>query len=153
VRGEIKFWPFTEDPEAALDYGLLETADGARSFEIESLRPAKDFFVARIKGIADRNAAETLTNVELFIPRDRLPEIAEDDTWYQADLVGLVAVTQDGTTLGTVLAIHNFGASDIIEIQPAGGGKTLMVPFTETAVPDVDIKAKRIVVVPPVETE
>ena len=152
VRGEVKFWPFTEDPEAVLGYGPLETADGKRTFEIESLRPAKDFFVARIKGIADRNAAETLINVELFIPRDRLPEIEEDDTWYQADLVGLSAVTPKGVTLGTVLAIHNFGAGDVVEVT-LESGKTLLVPFTEAAVPEVDIKAKRIVVVPPVETE
>ncbi len=153
VRGEVKFWPFTEDPEAALDYGPLETEDGTRSVEVESMRPAKDFFVARIKGVEDRTAAEKLTNVELFVPRDRLPAIEDDDTWYTADLVGLAAVTPQGGALGTVLAIHNFGAGDIVEIQPAGGGKTLMVPFTESAVPEVDVKNKRIVVVVPPESE
>jgi 16S rRNA processing protein RimM len=152
VRGEVKFWPFTEDPEAALAYGPLETEDGARTFEIESLRPAKDFFVARIKGIEDRSAAEKLTNVELFVPRERLPAIEDDDTWYHADLVGLAAVTPDGSALGTVLAIHNFGAGDVVEIA-LDGGKTLMLPFTEAAVPEVDVKNKRIVVVPPAETE
>ena len=153
VRGEVKFWPFTEDPEAALDYGPLETADGARQFEIESLRPQKDFFVARIKGIDDRNAAEALRNVELFVPRDRLPPIEDEDTWYYADLVGLAAVTPDGDALGTVLAIHNFGAGDVIEIALAGSSKTLMLPFIEAAVPDVDLAARRITVVPPAETE
>ncbi|MFN3658366.1 MAG: ribosome maturation factor RimM [Pseudolabrys sp.] len=153
VRGEVKFWPFTEDPQAALDYGPLETADGAERFEVESLRPQKDFYVARIKGIDDRNAAEALRNVELFVPRDRLPPIDEEDTWYYADLVGLAVTTPDGEELGTVLAIHNFGAGDVIEIALADSSKTLMLPFTETTVPTVDLKARRIIVVPPVETE
>jgi 16S rRNA processing protein RimM len=153
VHGEVRFWPFTEDPEAALGYGPLETEDGTRTFEVESLRPAKDFFVARLKGVDDRTAAEKLTNLELFMPRDRLPPIEEDDTWYQADLVGLSAVTPAGDTLGTILAIHNFGAGDVVEIALAGGSKTLMLPFTESAVPEVDVKNKRMVVVVPEESE
>lgn len=153
VRGEVKFWPFTEDPMAALGYGALETGDGKRTFEVESLRPAKDFYVARLKGVADRGAAETLTNTDLFIPRDRLPPIEDEDTWYYADLVGLAAMTRDGAALGTVLAIHNFGAGDVVEIALADGNKTLMLPFSEAAVPEVDVKGKRIVVVLPEETE
>jgi 16S rRNA processing protein RimM len=151
VRGEVKLWPFTEDPMAVLDYGPLETEDGARQFEIESLRPAKDFLVARFQGIDDRDAAEMLRNIDLFVPRDRLPPIADDDTFYHADLVGLAAVTPDGAAFGTVMALHNFGAGDLIEIALAGSGQTLMLPFTETAVPEIDLKAKRIVVVVPEE--
>jgi len=149
VRGEVKLWPFTEDPMAALDYGPLETEDGTRQFEIESLRPAKDFLVARLKGIDDRNAAEMLRNIDLFVPRDRLPPIEEDDTFYHADLVGLAAVTPDGAEVGRVMAMHNFGAGDVVEIRPTTGGQTLMLPFTEAAVPEVDVKAGRMVVVMP----
>src|SRR4051794_29167616 len=89
VRGEVKLWPFTQDPMAVATYGPLETQDGARSFEIETLRAAKDHLVARLKGVSDRSAAETLTNIDLYIPRDRLPPIEEDDTYYHSDLIGL----------------------------------------------------------------
>jgi 16S rRNA processing protein RimM len=149
----VKLWPFTEDPLAALDYGPLETEDGARQFKIESLRPAKDFLVARIAGVDDRDAAEMLRNIDLFVPRDRLPPIAEDDTYYHADLVGLSAVTEDGATLGTVMALHNFGAGDVVEIALAGSGQTLMLPFTGAVVPEVDVKGGKIVVVLPAEQE
>ena len=153
VRGEVKLWSFTEDPAAVATYGPLETQDGAQRFEIEALRPAKDHFVARIAGVGDRDAAEKLRNLELFIPRARLPKIDDADTFYYADLIGLDAVTLDGTRVGTVQALHNFGAGDIVEIKPAGSGDPLMLPFNETTVPTIDLAAKRIVVVPPVETE
>lgn len=153
VRGEIKLWSFTADPLAVADYAPLETEDGKRTFELESLRPAKDFLVARLKGVTDRNAAEALRNIDLFVPRDRLPTIDEVDTFYYADLVGLAAVSPDGAALGNVLAVHNFGAGDVIEIQPAEGGKTLLLPFTEAVVPKVDIKGGLIIVVMPAEIE
>ncbi len=152
IRGEVRLWPFTQDPMDVARYGPLETENGARTFEIEAMRPGKGFLVARFVGVSDRDAAEELTNLELFVPRDRLPDIVEEDTWYHADLVGLTAVTADGAVLGTVTAIHNFGAGDIIEITPANGG-TLMLSFTEAAVPEIDLEAKRIVVVPPVMSE
>jgi 16S rRNA processing protein RimM len=153
IRGEVKLWSFTEDPLAVTNYGPLETEDGARRFEIEAARPAKDFLVARIAGVSDRDAAEKLRNTDLFVPRDRLPPIEEADTFYHADLIGLAAVSEAGGTLGTVSAIHNFGAGDLIEIAPAAGGEPLLLPFTEATVPTIDLKAGRIVVVPPIETE
>src|SRR6185369_12927559 len=104
VRGEVKLWSFTADPAAVADYGPLETQDGSQRFEIEALRPAKDHFVARIVGIADRDAAEKLRNVDLYVPRARLPKIDEADTFYHADLIGLKAVTQNGDEVGTVSA-------------------------------------------------
>jgi 16S rRNA processing protein RimM len=153
IRGEVKLWSFTEDPLAVTAYGPLETEDGARRFEIEAARPGKDFLVARLKGIADRTAAETLRNTDLFVRRDRLPPIEEADTFYHADLVGLAAVGADGVALGTITAIHNFGAGDLIEIQPAAGGDALLLPFTDAVVPEIDLKAGRVVVVPPAEIE
>jgi 16S rRNA processing protein RimM len=153
IRGEVKLWSFTEDPLAVTTYGTLETEDGARRFEIEAARPAKDHLVARLKGIADRNAAEALRNTDLFVPRDRLPPIEEADTFYHADLVGLSAVDANGAALGTITAIHNFGAGDLIEIAPAAGGEPLLLPFNETTVPEIDLKAGRVVVVPPIEIE
>ncbi len=152
VRGEVKLWSFTEVPDAVADYGPLETEDGRRHFEIEAMRAAKDHFVARLKGITDRNAAEALRNIDLYVARERLPDIDEDGTFYVADLVGLSAVTPEDDPLGTVTAVHNFGAGDIIEIKPAGGAP-LMLSFTDANVPEVDVQAGRIVVAVPDEVE
>ena len=148
VRGEVKFWSFTADPAAVARYGPFEAADGGL-IEIDTLRPAKEFFVARLKGIADRDAAERLRNVELFVPRDRLPETADTDEFYHADLIGLAVVDAAGGALGTVTAMHNFGAGDLIEVRPAAGRDTIMLPFTQSVVPLVDIAGGRIVVAPP----
>ena len=148
IRGEVRLRSFTEDPMAITAYGPLESEDGTRRFKIEALRSAKDHFVARLTGVPDRNAAEKLTNIKLYVSRDRLPPIEENETFYHADLIGLVAVTADGAALGTVTAIHNFGAGDLVEIKPEAGGETLLVPFTDAAVPEIDIAAGRMVVVP-----
>jgi 16S rRNA processing protein RimM len=152
VRGEVKLWSFTEDPAAVADYGPLETADGSH-VEIETLRLAKDHFVARLRGIADREAAARLCNFDLFVPRDRLPPIEEEDTYYHADLVGLAAVSDTGIALGTVTALHNFGAGDLIEIATVQGGEPLLLPFTDAIVPTIDMAARKIVVVLPGVTE
>lgn len=152
VRGEVRLWPYTQDPMAVTTYGPLETRDGRRAFEIESLRAGKDHLVARLKGVDDRDAAEKLTNVELYVPRERLPPAAEDEFYY-SDLIGLDALNENGEQFGTVHAVHNFGAGDVIEITPIGSGETVMLPFTETTVPKVDLARKQIVVVPPSEVE
>jgi 16S rRNA processing protein RimM len=152
VRGEVRLWSFTEDPMAVASYGPLETEDGARQFEIEALRPAKDFMVARIAGIGSRDEAASLRNLDLFVPRGRLPPIEDADTFYYADLVGLAAVTEDGAALGTVAAVHNFGAGDLIEIATTAGSEPLLLPFTEAVVPEIDMAARRIVVVLPIIT-
>ena len=136
---------FTSDPAAIANYGPLEAEDG-RVFEITSLRPAKDHFVATLAGIGDRKAAERLANIKLYVPRDRLPEPEQADEFYHADLIGLAVVDRAGEKLGTVIAIHNFGAGDLIEVRPDAGGNTELVPFDETHVPAVDIAAGRIVV-------
>jgi 16S rRNA processing protein RimM len=153
VRGELKLWSFTEDPLAVIDYSPLETADGSRTFVLDSVRPQKDFLVARVAGVADRTAAEALRNLDLYVPRDRLPAIDEEAAWYVSDLIGLPAQTPEGETVGTVAAVHNFGAGDVLEIAPADGAQTLMLPFTAEAVPEVDVRAGRIVVVLPREAD
>jgi 16S rRNA processing protein RimM len=146
VRGEVRLWSFTADPAAVKRYGPLSSADG-RVFEIASLRPAKDCLVARLKGIGDRDAAEKLRNVELYVSRDKLGPAGEDE-FYHADLIGLAAVDTAGAALGTVVAVQNFGAGDILEIAPERG-ETLLVPFTKAVVPEVDLVAGRLVVDPP----
>ena len=153
VRGEVRLWSFTEDPLAVTRYGPLETEDGKLHFAIEAARPGKDFLVARLAGVTDRAAAEALRNVDLFVPRGRLPPIEEVDTFYHADLIGLAAVGEDGAAIGTIKAIHNFGAGDLIEIEPAGGGEATLLPFNQTTVPTVDLTAGHVVVVRPIDTE
>jgi 16S rRNA processing protein RimM len=152
IRGEVKLWPFTTDPLAIAEYGVLEMADGAGVIEIQSMRPARDFLVARLKGITDRTAAEKLRNVELFVPRDRLPAIEEDDEFYYADLVGLAAVDRAGATLGTIVAVHNFGAGDLLELKLDTDRETLLIPFTEATVPELDVAGGRVVIDLPMET-
>jgi 16S rRNA processing protein RimM len=152
VRGEIRLWPFTEDPLAVASYGPLETQDGKRQFEIAAARAAKDHLVARIKGVDTRDAAEKLNGLELYVAREKLPE-TEDDEFYHADLIGLAAVTQQGEALGRIVAVHNFGAGDIIEIASANGGETKLLPFTNAVVPTVDLSARRATVVLPDEVD
>jgi 16S rRNA processing protein RimM len=146
VRGEVKIWSYTAEPLSVGSYGPLETEDGAARVEIEALRAAKDHLVARLKGVNDRDAAERLTNTKLFVSRERLPATAADDEFYHADLIGLAVVDPDGNELGSVAAVHNFGAGDLIEVKPAHGAATVLLPFTQAAVPVVDIAGRRIVV-------
>lgn len=152
VRGEVRLFVFGEDPEALFDYPLTDET-GIRSFTIASMRAAKDHFVARLKGVDDRNAAEKLTNTDLFVPRAALPPAEDEDTFYQADLIGLRAEAPDGTVLGTVTALFDFGAGDILEYAPAEGGRTRLVPFTRAAVPVVEVAAGRVVIDLPAEIE
>ena len=151
VRGEVRLWPFTEDPMALLEYGTLQSEDGARHVEIQTLRPAKDHLVARLRGVADRTAAERLKNLKLYVPRDRLPP-PEADEFYHADLIGMVVFDTQGAQLGAVAAVHNFGAGDLLEVQPTAGGASVLLTFTQTVVPLVDMTAQRIVVDQPAGT-
>src|SRR5436305_7460583 len=149
VRGAVKLWTFTEDPLAVQSYGPLTTKDGARQFEIANARAAKDHLVATFKGIATRDEAERLNGIELYIAREKLPATDEGE-YYHTDLIGLTAVTTAGDALGRVLAIHNFGAGDIIEIAPAKG-TTMLLPFTNAVVPEVDLAGRRVVFALPQE--
>jgi 16S rRNA processing protein RimM len=151
VRGAVKLWTFTEDPLAVKHYGPLMTKDGARQFEVTHVREAKDHLVATLKGIATREDAERLNGLELYVARDKLPETDEDE-YYHADLIGLAAVNAADEPLGRVVAIHNFGAGDIIEIAPAKGA-TMLLPFTNAVVPTVDLAGGRVVIELPQEIE
>jgi 16S rRNA processing protein RimM len=151
IRGDVKLWSFTADPLAVADYGALASKDGSRTLEIETLRPAKDFLVARFKGIADRDAAERLRNLDLYVPRDRLPPIEEDDEFYFADLVGLVAHDPAGTRIGQIAAVHNFGAGDLLELKLDDARDTVFVPFTDATVPHIDIAGGKVTIDRPQE--
>ena len=151
VRGAVKLWTFTEDPLAVKHYGPLMTKDGARQFEVTHVREAKDHLVATLKGIATREDAERLNGIELYIAREKLPDTDEDE-YYHADLIGLAAVNAADEPLGRVIAIHNFGAGDIIEIASAQG-PTMLLPFTNAVVPTVDLANGRVVIELPQEIE
>jgi 16S rRNA processing protein RimM len=151
VRGAVKLWTFTEDPLAVKHYGPLTTKDGARQFEVTHAREAKGHLVATLKGIADRDEAERLNGIELYIAREKLPATSGDE-YYHADLIGLAAVTTANEPLGRVIAIHNFGAGDIIEIAPPQGA-TLLLPFNNAVVPTVDLAGGRAVIELPEEID
>jgi 16S rRNA processing protein RimM len=150
VKGEVRLKSFAADPMSIRDYGKLLAEDG-RAFEIERMRPAKDVLVAKFRGIDDRDAAAKLTGLQLGIDRSALPA-AEVDEFYHADLVGLEAFDSSGKSLGFVVTVHNHGAGDILEIAPPEQ-PSILVPFTKASMPDIDIAAGRLLVVPPTEIE
>ena len=151
VRGAVKLWTFTEDPLAVQSYGPLMTKDGARQFEIANLRAAKDHLVATFRGIASRNDAEKLNGIELYVPREKLPD-TDDGEYYHADLIGLAAVNAADEPLGRVIAIHNFGAGDVIEITRPDGD-SVMLAFTKETVPVIDVAGGRIEIAVPEDDE
>ena len=132
-------------------YGPLSIKDGARQFEVTDAREVKGHLVATLKGVTTREEAERLNGVELYIAREKLPA-TEEDEYYHTDLIGLAAVTTADQPLGRVVAIHNFGAGDIMEIAPLQGA-TMLLPFTSAVVPTVDLKAGRVVIELPDEIE
>jgi 16S rRNA processing protein RimM len=143
IKGEVKLKSFTADPKAIAAYGPLLGSNGER-FEIERLRAQKDGFIAVLKSVGDRNKAEALKGVELFVPRQQLPA-PEDDEVYIHDLIGAKAVTANGEDFGTVIAVPNFGAGDLLEISRAGKAETVLVPFAEEYVPAIDLEKNEIV--------
>ena len=141
VRGEARIKSFCSEPGAIADYAPLAAEDG-REFDLTITRPIKEGFAARLSGVPTREAAEELKGTRLYAPRDRLPVLL-DDEFYHADLIGLSVVDTGGADLGQVRAVHDFGAGDVLDI--VGGPAPIMLPFTRTAVPTVDLTARRLV--------
>ena len=133
-------------------YVGLRDAHIAKAQRVPDERRVGDMLVARVEGVCDRDGAEKLKGLELFIPRANLPAPAEEE-FYLADLIGLRAETLDSAPLGEVVAVRNFGAGDILEVRPPQGGETLMFPFTKAVVPLVDVAGGRVVIAPPAEVE
>ena len=149
VRGELRLKSYMQDPASIDSYGFLSDSAGRR-YDLTAVRPLKDdLLVVRVKGVADRDAAQKLTNLQLFIARAKLPPPAEDE-FYCRDLIGLRAETSEGFLLGTIVAVPNYGAGDILEVAPPAG-ETLLFPFTRAVVPQVDLAAGKVIVEPPVE--
>ena len=153
VRGEVRVKSLTGEPSAIGIYGPLTNGGRTRSFAFESLRPLKDdMLVARVTGVSTREAAEALKGVEIFARREQLPPPNEDEFYYD-DLVGLEAVDAAGGYIGRVVSLVNYGAGDVLEIAPVGGGETLLLPFTKGVARRIDFDTERIIIEPPREVE
>ncbi len=167
IRGEVKIKAFGEDPLAIGVYGPLSDETGGTTVEITTVRPNKGGVIARIKGVGDRNQAEALKGLMLYVERSALPEAAQDE-YYHADLVGLSVELSDGKPMGQVIAVQDFGAGPMLEIRLSGSsqtggqagsqtrgkmrakaGDTLLAPFTRETVPEVDLTGGRLVLDPP----
>lgn len=147
LRGEVRVSSYTDDPLALGDYGNLVAADG-RVFEILEVRQGKTVVIVRFRGINDRNAAEALNGLELFIDRDNLPdEDLDEDEFFYTDLEGLDVVDAEGKSYGAVSAVHDFGAGDLLEIKGAGR-RPALIPFTEAAVLEIDLEGGKILIDP-----
>jgi len=148
VRGEVRVKSHTADPEAFQDYGPLSDERGRR-YVVRTARPLKDdMLVVAFEGLTDRTAAEALTRTRLYVDRSALPEPEDEDEFYHTDLVGLSVVTVAGEAIGTVVAVANFGADDLVEVARPGR-RSIYVPFTRAVVPVVDVAGGRIAIDPP----
>jgi len=151
VRGLVKIKSFTEAPKDLIAYGPLSDEAGTRHFEITVKGMAKGSILAAMTGINDRDAAQALKGTGLYVARTALPAPEDEEDYYHADLVGLLAEGRDGGKIGKVTAVYNFGAGDLLEIMRAEGGGEILIPFTKAAVPEVDLEGGRLVIEPPVE--
>ena len=151
VRGEVRLTSYTAEPAALLDYRDLKREDGRPALTLLSGRPAKGGLVVRAQEVETREQAEALRGLQLYIPRDVLPE-PEADEFYIADLIGLAVVSPQGEPLGRVKTVQDFGAGDLLEIEPPEGAAWYL-PFTRDAVPEVRIAEGKVVAVRPPEVE
>lgn len=142
VRGQVRIKSFTADPADVAAYGPVESEDGGHRFKLKVMGEVKGLIIAKLEGVNDRNAAEALRGTRFYVPRQRLPE-AEEDEFFYSDLVGLRAEAADGSVLGIVRGVADFGAGEVLDIG------AFMVPFTKADVPVVDVPGGRVVVVPP----
>lgn len=144
VRGAVRLKSFTADPADIAHYGPLEDETGERQFRLRLVGSGRGALIATVAGIADRDRAEALRGLRLYLPRAALPP-AGDEEFYHADLISLAAVLVDGTALGRVRAVHDFGAGDTLEIERPEG-PPVMVPFTRVVVPTVDLAGGRLII-------
>lgn len=148
VKGEVRVKSFCAEPEDIASYGPLSSEDGATKWDIKLTRPVKNGFAARLSGVPSKEAADALRGIRLYAPRDRLPDLP-DDEYYHADLIGLQVMDTGGNELGRVKAVLNHGAGDLLEIAGKGLKQPVLLPFTMAAVPTVDIAKGRIIADPP----
>jgi 16S rRNA processing protein RimM len=150
IRGDVLVRTYTETPEAIAVYGPLTDESGSKSFSLRIVRVTSKGVVARVAGVADRNGAEPLRGTKLFIEREKLPSTGEAE-FYHADLIGLRAVGEDGSTIGKIVSVQNFGAGDLLEFEPLEG-ESEFIPFEDRWVPRVDLDAGHVVIIRPATT-
>ena len=153
VQGELRVVAYTETPLALLNYRTLLREDGQPALILLSGRSSKGGIIAKAKDVTTKTEADKLRGLQLFTPRSALAAPAQDE-FYLTDLIGLRAETADGTLVGKIKAVQNFGSGDLLEIDPGKGqrgGKTWYLPFTREAAPEVDIEGGKVIVDPPNE--
>lgn len=152
IRGAVLVRSYTAAPEAIAGYGPLENEAGDARYVLSVEGATAKGLICRVAGVGDRTAAEALKGVALYVARDRLPP-PDAGEYYHADLIGLAAVTEPGVRLGTVVAVLNYGAGDILEVRPAGAKRTELYPMTEAVVRSIDVAGGVIVLAPPEEVD
>jgi len=145
VRGLVKLRCYLDDPADLKNYPELKDEAG-QAFAVKLKNPLGSDWVAEVNGITDRNEAEKLRGLKLFITRDDLPEAPESQFYYE-DLIGCKTITPQGLVIGTVIAVENFGAGDLIEIRP-NAGQSYYLPMAEPFVQTVDLNTRTIVTEP-----
>lgn len=153
IKGAVRIAAHTQDPLSIGDYGPLATDRPGLTITIDKMRVHKNVVVAHIKGIGDRNAAETLNGVQLYVDRDRLPEPDDEDDFYHTDLIGLEARLASGQIIGQVSALPNFGAGDLIEVRDPNSGDTFLYPFTKAVVPTIRVADGYLIIEVPLDAE
>jgi 16S rRNA processing protein RimM len=153
VKGEVRITAYTQDPLALSRFAVLLKADGSHALTLQSARAAKGGVVCRVKEIATKEAADAARGLKLYVPREALPPVEDEDEFYLADLIGLRGQTPEGQPLGLIKALHNFGAGDVVELDPGGGRSTVFYAFTREIFPEIRLADGCVVVVPPVEDD
>ena len=148
TQGDVRLKSFCAEPEAIADYAPLYTETNPKGFDVTLLRPIKNGFAARLSGIQTKEQADALRGTPLYADREKLPGLP-DDEYYHSDLIGLCVLDTGGEMIGTVKAVQNHGAGDLLEVQVAGQSTTALVPFTRAVVPTVDLASGRVIVDPP----
>jgi 16S rRNA processing protein RimM len=148
VKGEVRLKSFCADPKAIVDYAPLHDETGSREFTVKIVRTVKNGFAAHLSGVTTKEHADALQGTQLYADRDRLPGLG-DEEYYHTDLIGLTVLDTGGVELGHLKAVQNHGAGDLLEVTPSTSSATVLVPFTRSAVPTVDLATGRIIVDPP----
>ncbi|MCE3233515.1 MAG: ribosome maturation factor RimM [Rickettsiaceae bacterium] len=148
IRGAVKIKAFTQFADSLEEYAPLYSKDGKQEFDIEILSVKEDMLIVKIKGVNTRNEAENLKGRELYADKNLFPQLEEDEFYYD-DLIGMGVIYEDGEEFGEVIAMHNYGGGDLIEIKPTGAQENALFPFTKEIFPEINIEDGTIVIIPP----
>ena len=155
MRGEVRLKSHTGDPLAIKNYKSLQLKDGTR-VKISSARQKGELLIVRLAASNSREDAQKLNHLELFVDRDDLAEVNDEDEFYLTDLIGMTALSTDGEIVGQVIDVPDFGSGELLEIAPFEGervrkNKSWFVDFAKANVPKIDLAGKTLTVIPPAE--